>query len=93
MRRKPSSTKLRNVDNFYYTDKINPNQIKQLLIFRYYTRKIVIVMTKGKKKKMKTAKIYLFLMPPLPSQHGGGGGVANIETYRRIKIHNLFFGF
>ena len=31
-------------------------------------------MTKGKNKKMKTTKIYLFLLPPLPSQDGGGGG-------------------
>ena len=30
-------------------------------------------MTKGKNKKMKTTKIYLFLLPPLPSQDGGGG--------------------
>ena len=29
-------------------------------------------MTKGKNKKMKTTKIYLFLLPPLPSQDGGG---------------------
>ena len=28
-------------------------------------------MTKGKIKKMKTTKIYLFLLPPLPSQNGG----------------------
>ena len=32
---------------------------------------LVIVMTKGKNKKMKTTKIYLFLLPPLPSQDGG----------------------
>ena len=29
-------------------------------------------MTKGKNKKMKATKIYLFLLPPLPSQDGGG---------------------
>ena len=29
-------------------------------------------MTKGKNKKMKTTNIYLFLLPPLPSQDGGG---------------------
>ena len=28
-------------------------------------------MTKGKNKKMKTTKISLFLLPPLPSQDGG----------------------
>ena len=28
-------------------------------------------MTKGKNKKIKTTKIYLFLLPPLPSQDGG----------------------
>ena len=32
-------------------------------------------MTKGQYKKMKTTKIYLFLLPPLPSQDGGGGGL------------------
>ena len=26
-----------------------------------------VVMTKGKYKKMKTTKIYIFLLPPLPS--------------------------
>ena len=31
-----------------------------------YFRNIFIVMTKGKTKKMKTMKIYLFLLPPLP---------------------------
>ena len=33
-------------------------------------------MTKGKNKNMKTTKIYLFLLPPLPLQDGGGGVVA-----------------
>ena len=28
-------------------------------------------MTKGKKKKMKTTKLYLFLLPPFPSQDRG----------------------
>ena len=39
---------------------------------------IVIVMTKVKNKQMKSTKIYLFLLPPLPCQdvEGGGGGVA-----------------
>ena len=30
-------------------------------------------MTKGKNKKIKITKICLFLLPPLPSQKGGGG--------------------
>ena len=34
-------------------------------------------MTKGKNKKMKITKTYLFLVPPLPSQDGGGGGGCN----------------
>ena len=33
-------------------------------------------MTKGENKKMKITNIYLFLLPPLHSQDGGGGGVA-----------------
>ena len=36
-----------------------------------YFRNIVIVGTKGKNKKIKTRKIYLFLLPLLPSQDGG----------------------
>ena len=32
---------------------------------------MVIVMTKEKNKKMKITKIYLFLLPPFPSQDGG----------------------
>ena len=31
-------------------------------------------MTKGKNKKIKIRKIYLFLLPPLPFQDGEGGG-------------------
>ena len=43
---------------------------KSTLSLKYF-RNIVIVMTKGKNKKMKITKIYLFLLPPLPSQNGG----------------------
>ena len=46
--------------------------IESTLCLKYF-RNIVIVMTKGKNKKMKTTKIYLFLLPPLPFQDGGGG--------------------
>ena len=36
---------------------------------------------KRKNKKMKTTKIYLFLLPPLPSQdEGGGGGLLQPHT-------------
>ena len=45
------------------------------LCFKYF-RNIVIVVTKRKNKKMKITKIYLFLLPPLPSQ--GGGLVATL---------------
>ena len=44
---------------------------KSTLCFKYF-RNIVIVMTKGKNKKIKITKIDLFLLPPLPSQDGRG---------------------
>ena len=36
-----------------------------------YFRNIGIIMTKGKNKEMKIAKIYLLLLPPLPFRDGG----------------------
>ena len=36
---------------------------------------------KRKNTKMKITKIYLFLLPPLPSQDEGGGGVTNSYNY------------
>ena len=44
---------------------------RSTLCFKYF-RNIVIVMTKGKNKKIKITKIDLFLLPPLPSQDGRG---------------------
>ena len=44
--------------------------IKSTLCLKYFGN-IVIVMTKGKNKKMKITKIYLLLLPPLPFQDGG----------------------
>ena len=48
-------------------------------------------MTKGKNKKMKTTKIYLFLLPPLPSQDGGEVVVATPPTFFVAKIFENFF--
>ena len=51
-------------------------------------------MTKGKNRKMKTTKIYLFLLPPLPSQDGeggGGGGCCNPITFSTAKVFKNFF--
>ena len=50
-------------------------------------------MTKGKIKKMKSTKIYLFLLPPLPSQDGGGVVVATPHplTFSTAKIFETFF--
>ena len=56
------------------TLKIKVKHLTESTLCLQYFRNIVIVMTKGKNKKMKTTKIYLFLLPPLPSQDGGGGG-------------------
>ena len=49
-------------------------------------------MTKGKNKKMKTTKNYLFLLPPLPSQDGGGVVVTpHPPTFFMAKIFEKFF--
>ena len=46
----------------------------QIYSLRYF-RNIAIVMTKGKIKKIKIRKSYLFsVLPPLSSQDRGGGG-------------------
>ena len=59
-------------------------------------QEVVIVMTKGENKKVKTMKIYLFLLPPLPSQDGGGGGVVETplptpQLFSRQKFLKFFF--
>ena len=51
--------------------KIKSKTLDQIYLMSKYFRNIVIDMTKGKNKKMKNIKIYLFLLPPLPSQDGG----------------------
>ena len=51
---------------------IKSKTLNQIYFMSQVFQNIVIVMTKGKNKKMKTTKIYLFLLPPLPSQDGGG---------------------
>ena len=50
-----------------------------------YFRNIVIVMTKGKNKKIKTTNIYLFLKPPLPSPD------SHPPTFLTAKIFEIFF--
>ena len=52
---------------------IKSKTLNQIYFMSQVFQNIVIVMRKGKNKKMKTTKIYLFLLPPLPSQDGGGG--------------------
>ena len=54
-----------------------------------YFRNIVNVMTKGKNKKRKTTKIYLFLLPPLPFQDGGV--VATAQLFPRQKFLKTVF--
>ena len=49
-------------------------------------------MTKGKTKKMKTTKIYLFLLSPLPSQDGGVCcNPPHSPTFSTVKIFENFF--
>ena len=55
-----------------------------------YFRNIVFVMTKGKNKKMKTTKIYLFLLQPLPSQDGEGLLQPPPPTFFTAKIFENF---
>ena len=52
---------------------IKSKTLDQIYFMSQVFQNIVIVMTKGKNKKIKTTKLYLFLLPPLPSQDGGGG--------------------
>ena len=56
-----------------------------------YFRSIVIVMTKGKNNKMKTTKIYVSLLPPLPSQDGGLLQTPQPPTFFTGKIFEKFF--
>ena len=48
-------------------------------------------MTKGKNKKIKITKIYLFLLPPLPSQDGGLLKPPLSPTFFTAKILEIFF--
>ena len=53
-------------------------------------------MTKGKNKKIKTTKIYLFLLPPLPSQNGWVVATPpplplHPGTFFTAKIFEIFF--
>ena len=51
---------------------------ESILCLKYY-RNIVIVMTKGKTKKMKTTEIYFFLLAPTP------------QLFLRQKVLKIFF--
>ena len=51
---------------------------------------------KRKNRKMKTTKIYLFLLPSLPTQDGGGGCCNPPpppfpQTFSTAKIFEIFF--
>ena len=57
--------------------KIKRKHLTRSTLCLKYSWNIINVMTKGKNEKIKISIIYLFLLPPLPSQDGrGGGGVA-----------------
>ena len=64
---------------------------KSTLCLKYF-RNIVIVMIKGKNKKMKTTNIYFFLLPPLPSQDGRVVATPpQPPTFFMAKIFEFFF--
>ena len=63
---------------------------KSTLCFKYF-RNIVIVMTKGKNKKIKISKIDLFLLPPLPSQDGRGLQPPPPPKFSRQRLLTFFF--
>ena len=48
--------------------------------------------TEGKNKKMKITKIYLFFLPTLPSQDGGGEDCCNPPTPTPNVVHSKNFG-
>ena len=52
--------------------KIKSKTPDQIYFMSQVFQEHVFAMKKGKNKKMKIKKIYLFLLPPLPSQNGGG---------------------
>ena len=60
------------VTNKFIALKIKSKTLDRIYFMSQVFQELVIVMTKEKNKKMKTTKIYLFLLPPLPSQDGGG---------------------
>ena len=47
--------------------KIESKTLDRIYFISQVFQNVVIVMTKGKNKKMQTTKIYLFLLPPLPT--------------------------
>ena len=73
------------------TLKIKSKTLVESTLCLKYFRNIVIVMTKGKNKKMKTTKIYLFLLPPFPSQDGGLLQPPYPPTFFSAKIFENFF--
>ena len=86
------------MESLNVTYKLIALKIKSKILDRIYFmsqifQDIVIVMTKGKNKIMKTTKIYLFLMPPLTSQDGGGGLLQppTPQLFSRQNLLKIFF--
>ena len=65
--------------------------IESTLCLKYF-RNIVIVMTKGKNKKMKNTKI-LFIFAATPSYSGRGGGLLHPPHFPTFSTAKFFENF
>ena len=71
--------------------KIKSKSPVQIYFMSRVFRNIVIVVTRGKNNKIKIRKIYLFLLPNLPYQDGGGVLQPRTPNFFYGKIFEIIF--